>query len=220
MMHPRLLSTLVLIEPVMMDEISGTPSPVLQSTVRRDIWETRVKAESYLGKAFKSWEPRALDRLIEYGLRETPTALYNSKQIQILASGSVTLKTTKHQEAWGYIQLNMDRQGDPGFNRLLLPDWDPTVALPRISNHPEPLIAMKALPYLWSSVLYVFGSKSSLYTREEQEKKIKRTGIGAGGRGGAMEDMVKGHVLQGSGHLLIFEQPAETARVATDWVQK
>ena len=66
MMHPRLLSTLVLIEPVMMDEISGTPSPVLQSTVRRDIWETRAKTKSCLRKAFKSWDPRALDRLFKY----------------------------------------------------------------------------------------------------------------------------------------------------------
>ena len=77
MMHPRLLSTLVLIELVMIDEISGTPSPVLQSTVRRNSWETPSKAESYLRKAFQSWDPRALDRLVERGLGETPTALYN-----------------------------------------------------------------------------------------------------------------------------------------------
>ena len=218
-MHPRLLSTLVLIEPVMMDEISGTPSPVLQSTVRRDIWETRAKAESYLRKAFKSWDPRALDRLVEYGLRETPTALYSSRN-QILASGSVTLRTTKHQEAWGYKQLNVDRRREPGLSRLLLPDWDPTVALPPISNRPEPLIAMKFLPYLRPSVLYVFGAKGPLSTQEEQEKKIKRTGTEAGGSGGATEGMVKGHVLQGFGHLLIFEQPAETARAATNWIQK
>ena len=79
---------------------------------------------------------------------------------------------------------------------------------------------MKFLPYLRPSVLYVFGAKSSLSTHEEREKKIKRTGIGAGGSGGATEGMVKGHVLQGFGHLLIFEQPAETARVTADWVQK
>ena len=219
-MHPRLLSTLVLIEPVMVDEISGTPSPVLQSTVRRDIWETRAKAESYLRRAFQSWDARALDRLVEYGLRETPTALYGSNRNQILASGSVTLKTTKHQEAWNYIQLNLDRQEEPRLNRLLLPDWDPTVALPRISNRPEPLIAMKDLPYLRPSVLYVFGAKGPLSTHEEQEKKIKRTGTEAGGSGGAAEGMVKGHVLQGFGHLLIFEQPAKTARAATDWIQQ
>ena len=92
--------------------------------------------------------------------------------------------------------------------------------MPRISDRPEPLIAMKLLRYLRPSVLYVFGAKSSLSTHEEQEKKIKRTGIGAGASGGATEGMVKGHVLQDFGHLLIVEQPAEIARVAADWVQK
>ena len=220
MMHPRLLSTLVLIEPVMMDEISGTPSPVPQATMRRDIWETRAKAESYLRKAFQTWDPRALDRLVEYGLRETPTALYNSDRNQTLASGSVTLKTTKHQEAWGYKQLNLDPRGEPGLRRLLRPDWDPTVALPPISNRPEPLIAMKVSPYLRHSVLYVFGAKGPLSTLEEQEKKVTRTGTGAGGSGGAAEGTVKGHVIQGFGHLVIFERPGETARGAADWVRK
>ena len=79
---------------------------------------------------------------------------------------------------------------------------------------------MKILPYLRPSVLYIFGADSLLSTHEEQEKKIKRTGTRAGGSGGATEGMVKGHVLHGFGHLLIFEQPAETARVASDWVQK
>ena len=204
----------------MMDEISGTPSPVLQSTIRRDIWETRAKAESSLRKSFQSWDARALDRLLEYGLRETPTALYSSNRNQALASGSVTLRTTKHQEAWGYQQLNLDRPEQPGLNRLLLPDWDPTVVLTRISNRPEPLIAMKLLPYLRPSVLYVFGAKSALSTHQEQEKKIKRTGMKAGGNGGATEGMVKGQVSQGSGHLVVFEQPAETAGVAADWIQK
>ena len=104
MIHPRLLSTLVLIKPVMMNEISGTPSPVLQSTVRRDIGKTRLKEKLSLtcAKLFKAGTcVRSID-LVEYGLRETPTAVYSSNSDQILASGSVTLKMTKRQEAWGY----------------------------------------------------------------------------------------------------------------------
>ena len=80
----------------------------------------------------------ALDRLVEYGLRETPTALYGSDRNPTLASGSVTLKTTKHKEAWGYKQLNAEWRGEPRLKRLLLPDWDPTIALPPISYRPEP----------------------------------------------------------------------------------
>ena len=219
-MHPRLLSTLVWIEPVMMDEISGTPSPVLQSTKRRDLWETRAKAESQLRKGFQSWDARALDRLVEYGLRDTPTALYNKDRNRVSKPGFVTLKTTKHQEAWGYKQLNVEPLKGPRLRRLLLPDWDPTIPLPPISNRPEPRIAMKLLPHLRPSVLYIFGATSPLSSPEDRGKKIKRTGTAAGGSGGFTEGMVKGHVLQDSGHLMIFERPAEPARAAADWIQR
>ena len=178
-----------------MDEVSGTPSPVLQSTVRRDICETQEKAESHLRKAFQTWDARAPDKLVEYGLRDTPTALYSSNRDHVFTSGSVTLKTIKHQEVWAYNQLNLEPRGEPRLNQLLLPNWDPTVALPHISNRPEPLIAMKVLPYLWPSVLYIFDAESPFSSHEEQEKKIKRTGTLAGGSIGAKEAMVKGHVL-------------------------
>ena len=78
---------------------------------------------------------------------------------------------------------------------------------------------MKALPYLRPRVLYVFGAKSLLFTHEEQGKKFKRMGIGAGGSGGATEGMVKGHTsYEASDALLIFEQLVEIGRAATDWV--
>ena len=204
----------------MTDEISGTLSPVLQSTKRRDIWETRAKAESQLRKGFQSWDARALDRLVKYGLRDTPTALYNSDRNRVSKPGSVTLKTTKHQESWGYKQLNVEPLKDAGLRRLLLPDWDPTIPLPPISNRSEPLIAMQCLPYLRPGVLYIFGATSPLSSPEDREKKIKRTGTAAGGSGGATANMVKGHVLQDSGHLMIFERPAEPARAAADWVKR
>ena len=78
--------------------ISGTSSRVLQSMVRRDIWEPWAKAKSSLLTNFESWDVRALDRLVEYGLREKPAALYGSIRNQTLASGSVTLRKTRHQE--------------------------------------------------------------------------------------------------------------------------
>ena len=78
---------------------------------------------------------------------------------------------------------------------------------------------MKFLPYLRPSVLYIFGAESQFSSHKEQEKKIKSTKTLANNSGDTTEAMIKGHVLQGSGHLLIFEQPAETARVATNWVK-
>ena len=78
---------------------------------------------------------------------------------------------------------------------------------------------MKNLPYLRPSVFYTFGADSPLSSHEEQEKKVKRTGTAASGSGGATGAMVKGHALQGSGHLLVFDHLAQTARVAADGVK-
>ncbi len=33
--------------------------------MRRDIWETRAKAEPYLRKAFRSWDPRVINKMVE-----------------------------------------------------------------------------------------------------------------------------------------------------------
>lgn len=44
----------------------------LPSSFRRDVWPSRSEAESSLraNKAFKDWDPRALDRYLKYGLHE------------------------------------------------------------------------------------------------------------------------------------------------------
>ena len=218
-MHPRLLSTLILIEPVILDEGSGGPNPALPSTLRRDIWDARAKAEASLRKAFATWDQRALDRFLEYGLRAVPTALYDTSRTKHIASDAVTLTTSKHQEAWAYAQINFEPK-QSGLDRLLLPDWDPVIELPQLAARPECLITMRNLPYIRPSVLYVFGGKSPLSLPKFQDKKVRMTGIGIGGNGGVAEAKVEKAVLQGSGHLVVFEKPDESANVTAGWIKK
>ena len=219
MMHPRLLSTLILFEPVILDEIPGGPNPALISTIRRDIWDTRAKAETSLGKTFAGWDRRALEKFLQYGLRAVPTALYNPSRNKNLSSSSVTLTTSKHQEAWAYAQVNFETQ-DVGLDPLLLPDWDPLLELPHLSSRPECLITMRNLPYVRPSVLYVFGAKSPLSLPRSQEQKVIRTGVDVGGNGGVAAGMVEKRVLQGSGHLLMFEEPEKSADAAANWIRR
>ena len=160
-MHPRLLSTIILIEPVILDEGAGESNPALPSTLRRDIWDARAKAEASLRKAFATWDQRALERFLQYGLRAVPTALYDTCRTEHIPPDSVTLTTSKHQEAWAYAQINFEPKHS-GLDRLLLPDWDPIVELPQLAARPECLITMRNLPYIRPSVLYVFGAKSPL----------------------------------------------------------
>ncbi|KAF7865938.1 hypothetical protein EAF04_006102 [Stromatinia cepivora] len=203
-MHPRLLSTLILYEPVMMK--SGTrnsdePNPALMSTIRRDLWDTREKAESYFRKAFKSWDLCALELYLKYGLRAIPTALYNPTQ-EILAS-AVTLTTSKHQEAWSYTQVNFEPR-EAGLDRLLLPDWDNDLDVPMLFTRTECSITMRNLPHLRPSVLYIFGNKSPLSSASSQDEKMALTGSGVGGSGGVAKDMVKKVTFSDAGHLFGF----------------
>ena len=217
-MHPRLLSTLVLIEPVIIEEHDGGPGPAIMATMRRDIWDTRAKAEASLGKAFSTWESRAIKKFLEYGLRQVPTAIYNTKK-EAAPSNSVTLTTSKHQEAWAYSQINFEPQ-EAGLDRLILPDWHSDIGLPYIAFRPESFMAMQNLPYLRPSVFYIFGASSPLSSPRLQDQKVKRTGTGIGGSGGLAEKMVEKQVLEKTGHLVIFEQPGATANATADWIEK
>ena len=185
------------------------------ATKRRDIWDTRAKAEASLRKAFSNWDTRATENFLKYGLRRVPTAVYNFNQ----TSNSVTLTTSKHQEAWAYSQINFEPQ-EAGLDRLLLPDWHADVGLPYNAFRPESFIAMQNLPHLRPSVLYVFGTSSPLSSTRLQDQRVIHTGTGIGGSGGSAEGMVEKEVLQDTGHLAVFEQPEATANATANWIKK
>ena len=123
LMHPRLLETLVLIDPVIarLPSVNGNWGPASASAFRRDRWPSRKVAETSFkrSKFYQTWDPRVLDRWIKYGLRELPTKIYPDPQPMPAATGStvtpeptvtpnvtanyeekeVTLTTTKHQDS-------------------------------------------------------------------------------------------------------------------------
>ncbi|KAL8823415.1 MAG: hypothetical protein Q9191_005876 [Dirinaria sp. TL-2023a] len=202
-----------------MDEHAEGPNPALPSTLRREIWDNRAKAETALRKAFKTWDQRALEKYLQYGLRNTPTALFDPNLDKSLSPESVTLATSKHQEAWAYAQVNFNPQ-DARLDRLLLPDWDSKVELPHLTSRPECFAAIRNLPYVRPSVLYIFGGKSPLSPRHLQDRKVNATGIGTGGSGGVAEGMVEKRVFPTSGHLLVFEDPGASAEATADWIQR
>jgi len=217
-MHPRILSALILYEPIIINLTNrdGTPNPAATSTTRRDIWDSRSKAEATFRKAFKSWDPRALEAYLKYGLREVPTALYNSTIDPTIPATAVTLTTTKHQEAWSYTQANFETK-DAGLDRLLLPDWDQNNDVNYLINRTECSITMRNLPHLRPNVLYIFGGKSPMSSAKAQDEKMETTGSGIGGSGGVAEGKVEKAILPESGHLLVFEDVKECAIVSAEW---
>jgi hypothetical protein len=101
-MHPQLFQSLILVEPVIQEAIPAGPNAAFMTSIRPDHWESLDSAKSHFmnNRFYKSWDPRALQKYLKYGLRRLPTALCAEDS----CSGAVTLTTTKAQEAWSYLR--------------------------------------------------------------------------------------------------------------------
>ncbi|EAW08565.1 putative toxin biosynthesis protein [Aspergillus clavatus NRRL 1] len=215
--HPRLLSTIILYEPVVLQTLMKGPNPAIMATSRRDLWPSREKAESALRKGFANFDPRAIDRYLQYGLRAVPTRLYDPGNDPSIPATAVTLTTSKHQEAWTLAVPNLEPKS-AGLDDLLLFDWDPAIERSLASSRPEPWAAMRNLPHVRPSVLCVYGARSSLSQPEAQDLRLSMTGKGVGGSGGLSRGMVDKAVSPQGTHLVVFEDVDWCAQVAADWI--
>jgi pimeloyl-ACP methyl ester carboxylesterase len=218
LMHPRLLSTLVLLDPVIQHHPSAPegPSPTQQSTFRRDHWPSRAEAEAAFRKQkfYQSWDPRVFDRWCKFGIRETPTALYPGEH------GSVTLTTTKHQEVFTFSRPSwpaMSEDGSKIVHREMVPDLHPNSLVIFPFYRPEPPNTLARLGELRPSVLYIFGETSPMSSPDARKIKMSTTGTGLGGSGGTKEGRVKEAVLKGIGHLVAMEASDQCADAAAPW---
>jgi pimeloyl-ACP methyl ester carboxylesterase len=231
LMHPRLFTTVVLLDTVIQayhaDTGTGATSvslvpdqgrkPAQASTFRCDLWPSRSAAAEFFTKSgfYKSWDARVLARWLAYGLRDTPTTTYPSSA----PAGSVTLTTTKHQEVLTFLRPRYDFAGAyDTAARAAYPDMDVLLNPTLLFYRPEPSLAFARLPFLRPSALYIFGGVSYLSTPDLRREKLDQTGIGIGGSGGVKEGRVKGEVLDGIGHLVAMEAPGRCADMAAPWI--
>ncbi|KAH7411908.1 putative toxin biosynthesis protein [Phaeosphaeria sp. MPI-PUGE-AT-0046c] len=235
LMHPRLFTSLLLLEPVFDKSIHECQGPALAraSTFRRDMWESLDEAEAAARKRMKGWDPRVFRKWMEYGYRAVPSvADPGNKDFD-----PVTLKTSKHQEVFSYLRPNFD--GIPvadmldheSTSKIETSNLDsargihgsPDVIGPENATSPfyraEPVIAYSALPHLRPSVLYVFGAKSPLATAKLRHAKLERTGVGISGSGGAKKGRVKEVVISAATHLLPLEKVEECADSMAVWLE-
>ena len=238
-LHPRLLTTLVLIDPVFqLSPVApgkpGAPSHARLSTFRRDIWPSRSVATDSFNRSpfYKEWDPRVLALWNQYALRELPTAIYPDPSIRGTDNSGrlegenkptdppVTLTTTKHQEVFTFLRPNFPTPAQPVINHTTHPDLDP--AIPAEHTYPfyrpEAASTFRLLPNLRSSVLYIFGESSEVSPPEWCKEKLESTGIGIGGSGGVKEGMVKSVTLQGIGHLVPMIVPKVCAQRVLEWL--
>ncbi|MCJ1250585.1 hypothetical protein MMC30_007813 [Trapelia coarctata] len=218
-MHPRLFYSLALIEPILQTGPPAGPNPAMSTSYRPDFWPSRDEAEASFRKAkfFRIWEPRVLQKYVEYGLHETPTAIYPT------GAGSVTLTTTKHQEAWSFARPNfspMSVDGDEHVERLRSPDTDPAYERGHLFHRAEIFSTFQNLPHVRPSVLWMFGETSYINTPASREEKVAATGKGVGGNGGLTAGKVEKVVVEGAGHMAPFEKVQKCATVIARWLEK
>ncbi|KIY01150.1 uncharacterized protein Z520_02702 [Fonsecaea multimorphosa CBS 102226] len=224
-MHPRLFTTLVLIDPAIQLYPSVAPGqgldPARLSTFRRDLWPSReMAAQEFRNSSFyKAWDTRVLDRWIQYGLRETPTLLHHSEP-ESEQSFQVTLTTPFHQEVQTFNRSNYEGYGHQGkpVNYRTHADLNPDLPSVYPFYRAEPAQVFLRLQELRPSTFYVFGKDSAMSKADAQNAKMRRTGAGVGGSGGVVEGRVESVTIPDVGHLVPMESPGQTALQVAQWV--
>lgn len=235
-MHPRLLHTLVLLDPVVQphstqldgfsrEENKRVIAKTTQlSTYRKDIWPSRqAAAEGFQRSPFyQAWDPRVLDRWVKYGLRDLPTPIHalDNQKATDPNHPPVTLRTTLHQEVFTFSRPNYNHipgSGKP-VNRVTHPDLDADHPDSHPFYRPEPARIFAQLPFLRPSVLYIFAGKSDMCLPKMRADKLANTGTGLGGSGGVAAGRVREVFLKDFGHLLAQEAVNECADAAVCWI--
>ena len=219
--HPRLLDNLILVDPIIQQDLSPHKAFAKLSTDRRDLWPSRSIASDKFRKSkfYQQWDPRVLDTFIEYGLRDLPTEQYPDP-VEKNGAGEipVTLTTTVAQEVYLYIgAYYRDKrllQDEDLLHDVRPEGWDGSNLY-----RPEMYHFYDRLPELKPSVLYVFGSKSEASPVAYRADKMARTGTGFGGSGGAAKGKVQQAVLD-CGHLVGMEKPVECADACVEFMVK
>ncbi|KAH6860903.1 Alpha/beta hydrolase family-domain-containing protein [Alternaria rosae] len=230
LLHPRLLETLILIDPVIQGKVSlnGNVGPAAASSRRRERWPSREEAAKSFGKSkfYQTWDPRVLGLWVQYGLRDVPTKLFPDAK-----KPEVTLMTTKHQEVMTFLRPNFTaRPGDkepssaeftfnnPKLNRRTHADITPTHEPQTPFYRGESTIVFNQLPSIRPSVFYIFGEHSFLTDDAVIEDKMRLTGSGVGGSGGRAEGRVANVTVRDAGHLIPMEKVEESADHISKWV--
>ncbi|KAI3335560.1 Alpha/beta hydrolase family-domain-containing protein [Ustulina deusta] len=245
LLHPRLLTTLVLLDPtiVVFDQArSSGPSTSMArlSTFRRDVWPSRAAAiESFRRSPFyRSWDARVLAAWNEHALRDLPTPLFPDPQPPS-SSGpppstpGATLRTTKHQEVFTFFRplyphiTSTPSASSPTFtvSKSGAPDYEPPPAS-ALAPGEEPFpfyrseggVVLTSLPAVRPSALFVHGGASDISSPDMRALRVSTCGVGLGGSGGAAAGRVAEVVLQGKGHLFPMEVPDETASHVAPWL--
>ncbi|KAL4807728.1 Alpha/beta hydrolase family-domain-containing protein [Aspergillus unguis] len=234
LIHPRLMHSLILLEPFVH---RGLPVQATQWIIARsrqgDIWRSRAEARDKTAKLIGAYDPRVRDRFAQVAFRELPTPLYPVREEPSGPSEGekekgVALTTPVAQEVALYMRPNLRRRRQLGVKHgekedtaahdaVFLPDMIGPMEPGRVSYRPEPVIVFSLLAHLRPGALYISGETSVLQKAGLQKQAADKTGTRVGGSGGVEYGRVK-HVVLKAGHMHPFERVSETAEGAGEWI--
>lgn len=187
-MHPRLMTSLVMLEPtiqlgIQLETSETGPGLARASAGRRDVWTSRASAEVAFRSniLFRSWDHRVFELWLQYGLCES------SRAADHCPGSELTLATTKHQECFTFVRPSWQGVNSSGlvFDSEAVPDLHPDSVIQYPFYRPEVATTFSNLPHLRPAVLYLFGGKSLMSQYDAREAKVAATGVGYGGSGGS-----------------------------------
>ncbi|KAL4801070.1 Alpha/beta hydrolase family-domain-containing protein [Aspergillus venezuelensis] len=236
LLHPRLLTSLILLEPFLHNGRPITESRWIFARAKQsDKFPSRAAAlKKY--KWLQLWEPRVRGKFAEHGFRELPTALHPVPAEGDSSEKPVALMTPIAQETMAYSRLNPARHrelngppeqddnsvhgANPPHDPLVVPDMLGGLWKHQVMYRSEPMITWRMLPHVRPSALYVSGEVSALSQDGHQARAVRRTGRGIGGSGGVQYGRVEHAVIKGAGHTAPLEKVADTAAAIGPWIAK
>ncbi|KAF2258865.1 alpha/beta-hydrolase [Lojkania enalia] len=225
LMHPRLLHSLIIVEPVLQDVSPPGPNAAMFSSFRREMWDSRGVAEKQISKNafFQAMDSRVLRNYLDFALKDAGNDVDQDSERR-----KVRLVTPKAQEAWSYVRPNFQPIPDDistsaevrNKERLLNPEYTPFSRYSTVIwTRPEGVLTLQSLPNLRPRTLFLYGDFSHINFDEIRDKHMV-TGTGQGGNGGKADGGVEEEIVEDTGHLCCFEKPNIVAEAISKWLIK
>ena len=228
LMHPRLFTSLILIEPVLQKTPNGAAYAASYWIERkRDKWPSRDSAIAYDRRhpLHKTWDNRVFDIWKHVGYRDISEADKTTSHDALPSnSGGVTLVTGKDAELATFARSCHPKSIGSALSSFT-PNWlehPELMGFDQLTNpvyRPEAVATLAKLHCLRPNCLLVttHGSPYWIASQEGRAEFIKTAGTGIGGSGGSSADNVKNIIISG-GHFSPFVNPNGVAAAACPWI--
>jgi pimeloyl-ACP methyl ester carboxylesterase len=202
-MHPSLFTSLVLIEPIIVN--NGTEADVEKLAIaairRRREWKTRAEAEAYFGKAWRKWDPRVREK-------------WNTSALIPSEVGKPEART---ELAWDRLQ-ELDSYMDTSELRAIAGGASVEGGKGSTVWTPYPPQIWERLRDLAVHVLFVCGSESACHGERTRKHWKEFTGTNEKFWFRGFTRRVELLGMEGVGHLVQMEAPIKCAEIVVGWI--